>query len=111
MASPHALYAVVLSVGACTVAQNVVPFTQARSWKSEAPPVQMQVEVDEKTIDPSVLLGPNATIPEESFDESDDVRSWDGGSTDFSFDEDEEFEMSSKSSEALPVDVLLDEDE
>ena len=78
----------------------------------EAPPVQMQVEVDEKTIDPSVYsLGPNATIPEESFDESDDVRSWDGGSTDFSFDEDEELEMSSKSSEALPVDVLLDEDE
>ena len=78
----------------------------------EAPPIQMQAEVDEKTIDPSVYsLGPNATIPEESFDESDDVRSWDGGSTDFSFDEDEEFEMSSKAPEALPIDVLSDEDE
>ncbi len=42
-------------------------------------------------IDPSIYsIGPNATIPEESFDESDDVRSWDGGSTDFTFDEDED---------------------
>jgi len=40
------------------------------------------------TIDPSIYsVGPNATIPDESFDESEDVRSWDGGSTDFTFDE------------------------
>ena len=42
-------------------------------------------------IDPSIYsVGPNATIPDESFDESEDVRSWDGGSTDFTFDESEE---------------------
>ena len=44
-----------------------------------------------QTIDPSVYsVGPNATIPDESFDESEDVRSWDGGSTDFTFDESED---------------------
>ena len=42
-------------------------------------------------IDPSIYsVGSNATIPDESFDESEDVRSWDGGSTDFTFDESEE---------------------
>lgn len=41
-----------------------------------------------QTIDPSIYsVGPNATIPDESFDESEDVRSWEGGSTDFTFDE------------------------
>ena len=44
-----------------------------------------------QTIDPSIYsLGPNARIPDESFDESEDVRSWDGGSTDFTFDESED---------------------
>ena len=44
-----------------------------------------------QTIDPSIYsVGPNATIPDESFDESEDVRSWDGGSTDFTFDESED---------------------
>ena len=52
-------------------------------------------EVRESTvvqpIDPSIYsVGPNATIPDESFDESEDVRSWDGGSTDFTFDESED---------------------
>ena len=44
-----------------------------------------------QTIDPSIYsVGPNARIPDESFDESEDVRSWDGGSTDFTFDESED---------------------
>tara|TARA_B100000683_G_scaffold131744_1_gene128706 strand:- start:130 stop:498 length:369 start_codon:yes stop_codon:yes gene_type:complete len=44
-----------------------------------------------QTIDPSIYsVGPNATIPDESFDESEDVRSWEGGSTDFTFDESED---------------------
>ena len=46
-----------------------------------------QLIADMVPIDPSVYsVGPNASIPEESFDESEDVRSWEGGSTDFSFD-------------------------
>lgn len=41
-------------------------------------------------LDPSVYsLGPNAAIPDETFDESEDVRHWDGGSTDFTFDDDD----------------------
>ena len=40
-------------------------------------------------LDPSVYsLGPNAAIPDETFDESEDVRHWDGGSTDFTFEDD-----------------------
>ena len=58
----------------------------------EAPPPSEQREMqlaNQAPLDPSVYsVGPNASIPEESFDESEDVRSWDGGSTDFSFDED-----------------------
>jgi hypothetical protein len=30
-------------------------------------------------------IGPNQKIIEESFEQTDDVKSWDGGSTDFSF--------------------------
>ena len=59
----------------------------------EAPPPseQRELEAAATPLDPSVYsLGPNASIPEESFDESDDVRSWEGGSTDFTFDEDED---------------------
>ena len=57
----------------------------------EAPPPTGAVADTEPLIDPSIYsLGPNAAIPEEIFDESDDVRSWDGGSTDFSFDEEDE---------------------
>ena len=41
-------------------------------------------------LDPSVYsLGPNASIPDETFDESEDVRHWDGGSTDFTFEDDD----------------------
>ena len=55
-------------------------------------PAEQQAIQDATTpLDPSVYsLGPNASIPEESFDESDDVRRWDGGSTDFTFDEDDD---------------------
>ena len=56
----------------------------------EAPPPSEQKDLQENqpVLDPSVYsVGPNASIPEESFDESDDVRSWEGGSTDFTFDE------------------------
>ena len=46
------------------------------------------------TLDPSVYsLGPNASIPEESFDESEDVRRWDGGSTDFTFVDDDDLPL------------------
>ncbi|MEC9211875.1 MAG: hypothetical protein VYD44_03255 [Candidatus Thermoplasmatota archaeon] len=55
------------------------------------PSEQRELEAAAPPLDPSVYsLGPNASIPEESFDESDDVRSWEGGSTDFTFDEDDD---------------------
>ena len=58
----------------------------------EAPtPGEQREMVNQQPIDPSIYsVGPNATIPEESFDETDDVRKWEGGSTDFTFDEDDE---------------------
>ena len=59
----------------------------------EAPPPSEQKDLQESqpVLDPSVYsVGPNASIPDESFDESDDVRSWEGGSTDFTFDENDD---------------------
>nr|ADD92943.1 hypothetical protein [uncultured archaeon MedDCM-OCT-S04-C14] len=78
----------------------------------EAPPPSEQKDLQENqpVLDPSVYsVGPNASIPEESFDESDDVRSWDGGSTDFTFDESDETPVAKLT---LPdVDVIaIDED-
>jgi len=57
----------------------------------EPPTPEEMVHHDAPALDPSnYSLWPSAAIPEEEFDESDDVRSWDGGSSDFSFDEEDE---------------------
>ena len=57
----------------------------------EPPPPEATVEsLDAQLIDPSnYSLGPNAAVPEESFEESEAVRSWGGGSSDFSFEDDD----------------------
>ena len=78
----------------------------------EAPPPseQRELEAAATPLDPSVYsLGPNASIPEESFDESDDVRSWEGGSTDFTFDEDDDPPVAHITLPE-PEDVAFDED-
>ena len=78
----------------------------------EAPPVSEQKDIQENqpVLDPSVYsVGPNASIPEESFDESDDVRSWDGGSTDFTFDESDEAPLAKLSLPDVDI-VVQDED-
>ena len=78
----------------------------------EAPPPSEQRELqlaNQAPLDPSVYsVGPSASIPEESFDESEDVRSWDGGSTDFSFDEDDEPPIASLE---LPAAETVESDE
>jgi hypothetical protein len=77
----------------------------------EAPPISEQKDIQENqpVLDPSVYsVGPNASIPEESFDESDDVRSWDGGSTDFTFDESDEAPLAKLS---LPDGDIVAQDE
>lgn len=77
----------------------------------EAPPLAEQKDIQENlpVLDPSVYsVGPNASIPEESFDESDDVRSWDGGSTDFTFDEVDEAPVAKL---AFPDAEVIAEDE
>ena len=78
----------------------------------EAPPPSEQKDLQENqpVLDPSVYsVGPNASIPEESFDESDDVRSWEGGSTDFTFDEIDEAPIAKLS---LPdVEVIANDDD
>ena len=62
-------------------------------------------------LDPSVYsLGPNASIPEESFDESEDVRRWDGGSTDFTFTDDDDDPPIAKLELPPPENVASDED-
>lgn len=77
----------------------------------EAPtPGEQREMVNQQPIDPSIYsVGPNATIPEESFDETDDVRKWEGGSTDFTFDEDDE-EPVAKISLPEPEEVSTNED-
>ena len=77
----------------------------------EAPPPAEQKDIQDNlhVVDPSVYsVGPNASIPEESFDESDDVRSWNGGSTDFTFDEGDESPVAKL---ALPEVEIIAEDE
>ena len=45
--------------------------------------------IEETTIDPlAYSMGPNQKIVEEEFEQSEDVVEWDGGTTDFSFDDD-----------------------
>jgi hypothetical protein len=49
----------------------------------EAPPVTQEVDIP--IVEPSAYsLGPKGEIIEESFEQSDSVREWSGGSTDFS---------------------------
>ena len=56
----------------------------------EAPPPEDRYPDDLPAVDPSAYsIGPNQKILEESFEQSDDVTTWNGGSTDFSFQEDE----------------------
>lgn len=56
----------------------------------EVPPAE-QREVIEQIVNPMAYsIGPNQKIIEESFEQTEDVKSWDGGSTDFSFSDDGE---------------------
>jgi hypothetical protein len=78
----------------------------------EAPPMPPPEEREQSTIDPSVYsLGPNATIPEETFDESEDLRSWDGGSTDFSFEEDDSSPHTPKQVAGIPEPEIVSDDD
>lgn len=79
----------------------------------EAPsPTEVRESIAAQPIDPSIYsIGPNATIPEERFDESEDVRTWEGGSTDFTFDEDGEAPVAKiKLPEAEVLAENIDED-
>jgi hypothetical protein len=76
----------------------------------EAPAPTALVEVEPSPIDPSVYsVGPHASIPEEIFDESDDVKSWDGGSSDFTFDDTDDLPVHVEQ-KLPPVEELEDED-
>ena len=56
----------------------------------DVPPPE-QREIVEQIVDPMAYsIGPNQKIVEESFEQTDDVKSWEGGSTDFSFSDDVE---------------------
>ncbi len=74
------------------------------------PPAEQREQIESQAVlDPSVYsVGPNASIPDESFDESDDVRSWDGGSTDFTFDESDDAPLAKLQ---LPNAEVLSDDE
>lgn len=53
----------------------------------DAPPIETRV-MDDIEVNPlAYSMGPNQKIVEEEFEQSDDVVSWEGGSTDFSFED------------------------
>ena len=55
--------------------------------------------IDEVSLDPlAYSMGPNQEIIEEEFEQSEDVTSWEGGSTDFSFDDDSDEAVSNNDS-------------
>ena len=66
----------------------------------EAPATSQPVEV--AVVERSAYsLGPKGEIVDEKFEQSENVREWSGGSTDFSMEDD--FEMSSKNSDEVDV--------
>lgn len=72
----------------------------------DAPVLESRV-VDEVSLDPlAYSMGPNQEIIEEEFEQSEDVKSWEGGSTDFSFDDDSDEAVSSNRSNELKTEEL-----
>ena len=72
----------------------------------DAPTLETRV-VDEVSLDPlAYSMGPNQEIIEEEFEQSEDVKSWEGGSTDFSFDDDSDEGVSSNESNMLKTEEL-----
>jgi len=55
------------------------------------PPTTQELEqYTAPIIDPlNYSIRPNQSLPEEEFEESKDVRNWEGGNTDFSFEDDD----------------------
>tara|TARA_B100001996_G_scaffold237537_1_gene183467 strand:- start:17 stop:370 length:354 start_codon:yes stop_codon:yes gene_type:complete len=68
----------------------------------EAPPIAQPVEV--AVVEPSAYsLGPKGEIVDEKFEQSENVREWSGGSTDFSMgDDDSEVSSMKSNDEDLP---------
>ncbi len=77
-----------------------------------APSPEERVAAEPSAPDPSMYsLGPASTIAEEAFEESEDVRAWTGGSTDFTFeDDDEPVATSTPALSAAPEVVASNED-
>jgi len=68
----------------------------------EAPPPNSTLE--REIIDPSLYsLSDNLAIPEESFDESEEISTWVGGSTDFSMSDEEELPLSKVDPDTLEL--------
>ena len=71
------------------------------------PPGSAPPPTEGTPLDPAIYsLGPNAAIPEESFDETEDVRAWNGGSSDFSLEEDEVISPVQPETRLPPSEVL-----
>lgn len=65
----------------------------------------------QRSIDPSMYsLGPSSSVPDESFEESTALTTWEGGSTDFSFEDDDE-PIQTKPSVDVPPAELIAKDE
>jgi hypothetical protein len=62
-------------------------------------------------VDPrNYSLGPNHNAPDETFEQSEDVKSWDGGSSDFTFEDDEQPIHIENPQLAVPEPEILDDE-
>jgi len=72
---------------------------------------RLKIERSE-VVDPSAYsLGPSGTVLDEEFEQSDDVRAWDGGSTDFTIDDENDVSLPSNKKIDVPQPELLSDEE
>ena len=81
--------------------QNADYFTLRWQWNIEM--LHYEINSSKKMIlDQYNINDPNAEIPEETFDESDEITEWKGGSSTFSIDDDDDEPVSTIKVENLP---------
>ena len=77
----------------------------------DPPPASERMDEERTDVDPrNYSLGPNHNAPDETFEQSDDVKTWDGGSSDFTFEDDEQPIHIEKPQLAVPEPEILNDE-
>jgi uncharacterized Zn finger protein (UPF0148 family) len=88
-------------------------FHSGAVMEERKPPTPQELEqYSSPVIDPlNYSIRPNQSLPEEEFEESKDVRNWEGGNTDFSFEDDDDNSIPHRQIEnVIPSDELIIDD-